>query len=186
MTTRRHFLCAAWLAVCALFLLSACRGPTSIADRATETVAAVVRPDAPTPPTDTPTPLPTETPPPPADTPLFPIDTATLTSSPNNPTGASTPPPADTPAPDDVKPARPTEKPAALNIKPPEISGYLLQPGSDGGWVYKDKSGKEVAHTVTYMQKFKGPTSEKTIQKGALVVSDEQLMAIFVEKRKRR
>ena len=41
--------------------------------------------------------------------------------------------------------------------------------------MYRDGTGKEVAHTATFS--FEGLNWKKTIQKGALVVSDEKLMA---------
>ena len=39
MKTQRQLLSAAWLAVCALLLLSACRGPTPMASRVAEITA---------------------------------------------------------------------------------------------------------------------------------------------------
>ena len=105
MKTRRQFLCVAWLAVCALLLLSACRGPTPIASRVDDTATPAARPETPTspatstlaPPTpDTPTPTgtpfpPSETPPPPPKT-LTPPSTDTVTPIPL-PTETSTPTP---------------------------------------------------------------------------------------------
>ena len=196
MKMQRHLLCVAPLAVCALLLLSACGGPTPIAGRVTETAMPTVRPDTPASPTIG---VPSTKPPestgsPTADVSPSPAATATdapLTPPPDTPTPTETPTEtptvtptpealtADTPAPDDAKPARPTETPAVLNIKPPEISGYLLKQGPDGGWVYKDKTGKEVAHTVTYS--WEGLNWKKTVQRGALVVSDEKLMAYLLK-----
>ncbi len=191
MKTQRQFLSVAWLAAYALLLLSACRGPAPIAGRATEITAAGVTSN---------TPLPASTPLPSGAVPtravvteqtLTPtvlvsptqsprrVGTATATPvSPNTP-DAPTPPATDTPVPDDVKPGRPTETPAVLNITPPEISGYSLQQKPDGGWTYVDKSGKEVAHTATY--NWEGLNSKKTMQRGALVVSDEKLMAYLLK-----
>lgn len=221
MKMRRHLLCTASLAVCALLLLSACQSGASIAGRVSTRAAETVTPAAgPGAPASSGTVVPSTAPPsspgsPPAGVSPSPAatateaaptpdrtppstDTATPTGTPFSPTGTPTPPPTETPPPSatqtgtptppplatdtppvpkDVKPARPTatETPAVLNIKPPEISRYSLQQGSDGGWVYKDKSGKEVAHTVTYS--WEGLNWKKTMQKGAIVVSDEKLMA---------
>ena len=63
--------------------------------------------------------------------------------------------------------------------KPPEIAGYSLRQGQDSGWVYVDKSGKEVAHTATFS--FEGLNWKKSIQRGALVVSNEKLMAYLLK-----
>ncbi|MFZ1594290.1 MAG: hypothetical protein WAW26_00410 [Anaerolineae bacterium] len=179
MKTQRQFLCAAWLTVCALLLLSACRGPTPIAGRVTEITATRVASNTPLPATPTASYTPTAestatSTPKPADT-ATPTDTNTPART---PTTAPIPPESSATAtqePDDAKPGRPTETPAVLNITPPEISGYAHSQKEDGTWVYRDGTGKEVAHIVTY--NWEGLNWKKTIQRGALVVSDEKLMA---------
>ncbi|MFZ1269260.1 MAG: hypothetical protein WAU95_22595 [Anaerolineae bacterium] len=179
MKTQRQFLCAAWLTVCALLLLSACRGPTPIAGRVTEITATRVASNTPLPATPTASYTPTAestatSTPKPADT-ATPTDTNTPART---PTTAPIPPESSATAtqePDDAKPGRPTETPAVLNITPPEISGYTHSQKEDGTWVYRDGTGKEVAHIVTY--NWEGLNWKKTIQRGALVVSDEKLMA---------
>ena len=83
MKTQRQFLCAAWLTVCALFLLSACRGPTPIAGRVAEITATRGASNTPLPATPTasytPTAESTATPKP-ADT-AIPTDTSTPSPS---------------------------------------------------------------------------------------------------------
>ncbi len=195
MKTQRQFLSVAWLAAYALLLLSACRGPAPIAGGVTEITAAGVTSNTPLP-ASTPLPsgavptravvtgeqTPTSTvlvPPTRQSTPRPAVATATpaasVTNTPDNPT----PPATDTPVPDDVKPGRPTETPAVLNITPPEISGYSLQQKPDGGWVYKDQEDNIVAHTVTY--NWKGLSSKEMKPKGAIVVSNEKLMAALLK-----
>ena len=119
MKTQRQFLSAAWLAACALLLLSACRGPTPIVGRVAETTATRGASNTPLPATPTashnPTPESTATPTRPAtDTPT-PTDTNTPTVE---PTEISTP------------------TPTAEMVTGPVIAGLSLKPDGQGGRQY--------------------------------------------------
>jgi len=183
MKMQRYLLYIASLAVCMLLVLSACGGPTPIAGGVTETVT----PASPTtgvpstePPGSTGSPTAGVSPSPAAtEIEVIPTPGVTPPATPGK-TDTPTPPATDTPAPDDAKPGRPTETPVVLNITPPEISGYSLQQEPDGGWVYKDKSGKEVAHTVIY--NWKGLSSTEMNPRVAIVVSDKKLMEYLSKK----
>ncbi|MBK7200959.1 hypothetical protein [Candidatus Amarolinea dominans] len=101
MKTQRQFLCAAWLTVCALLLLSACRGPTPIAGRVTEITATRVA----------------------SNTPLPATPTASYTPTAES-TATSTPKPADTATPTDTN--TPARTPTTAPI-PPESSATATQ-----------------------------------------------------------
>ncbi|MBK7204227.1 MAG: hypothetical protein IPH87_27560, partial [Anaerolineae bacterium] len=113
MKTQRQFLCVAWLAVCALLLLSACRGPTPIAGRVAEITATRGASNTPLPAPDTATP--TATPTRPA------IDTATPTDT-------------NTPIVDPTETSTPT--PTAEMVTGPAIAGLSLKPDGKGGMQY--------------------------------------------------
>ena len=124
MKTRRQFLCAAWLAACALFLLSACRGPTPIAGRVAETTATGGA----------------------SNTPLPATPTASYTPTAES-TATSTPKPADTPTPADTNTptVEPTETstptPTAEMVTGPVIAGLSLKPDGKGGMQYVAEKG---------------------------------------------
>lgn len=126
MKTQRQFLCVAWLAVCAL-LLSACRGPTPVAQavwpRSPPTRAHRIRrfpPPQPSPPLQ---PRP-DTPAPPAS--VTPTRTDSLA-----PPATVTPTPTETP-----EPTLTPEAPAA-----PAIAGLSLKPDGKGGMLYVAEKG---------------------------------------------
>ena len=127
MKTQRQFPCAAWLAACALFLLSACRGPTPIAGRVAEITVTGVASNTPLPATPTASYTPTAestatSTPKPADT-VTPTDTSTPTTAPTPPDSSATA----TQEPDDAKPGRPTETPSPTPVVEIKAGKFTLK-----------------------------------------------------------
>ncbi|MBK6432809.1 hypothetical protein [Candidatus Amarolinea dominans] len=177
MKTRRQFLCVAWLAVCALLLLSACRGPTPIAGRVAEITATRGASNTPLPAPDTATP--TATPTRPA------IDTATPTDT-------------NTPIVDPTETSTPT--PTAEMVMGPAIAGLSLKPDGKGGMQYVAEKGNpygvavgEVVGRPTSIQvkgiggKVRNPidgTFEEVgfVRQSAVVISNPKVLAYFTNK----
>ncbi len=210
MKTQRQFLSVAWLAACALLLLSACRGPAPIAGRATEITAAGVTSNTPLP-ASTPLPsraaptravvteqTPTPTvlvPPTRQSTPRSADATATPAASVTNTPDTPTPSATDTPVPDETPTPSPTPE-----ITAPVIAGLSLKPDGKGGMQYVAEKGNpygvavgEVVGRASSVQvkrlgntRVRNPdgTFEEVgfVRQSAVVISNPKVLAYFTNK----
>ena len=192
MKTRRQFLYAAWLAACALLLLSACRGPTPIAGRVTEITATGGASNTPLPaytPTASHTPTAESTAPPtrPATDTATPTDTNTQTTAPTPPESSATA----TQEPDETPVPSPTPE-----ITAPVIAGLSLKPDGKGGMLYVTEKDNpygvavgEVVGRVSSVQVLGEPRwdgqQKKTIREfapaQAIVITEPKVLAKLTE-----